>query len=427
MSICSAFDKIAIKCMFPIPGNIGNEIGGIMIYFPGRYYANFYGGAEVLILNLIRLWAKSGLSTGLVGNKEYSILPIIKREGLPVDFIPMDEIGEKVFTDDDLLILFVETEDLYRIKGNPRILLWNIMSYSLVREVSRDWNRPLAVLKSFLIKAHYRRLLLRLQTKNSLFFMDKNCAQIVINNHRLGIQPRYIPIPVAAGQMMYAVKDISAKERICITFLGRGDEPWKALCGIKLYSDLQDTGRNIDLHIITNRKELFEEGFGKFTGDSRVAVSYHFDLKEDSLWAFLVANSDIHFAMGTSALEAAKFGIPTILLDYSKSEFPSDYRYRWLYHSDCFTLGDDIEHHAFAGTLSMSEILAMNEDETREVSMKSFRYVEGNHSMHSASNSILGASPSARLNDFLLPRLLRITRKQFPFLKQLPEPGDSQE
>ena len=46
--------------------------------------------------------------------------------------------------------------------------------------------------------------------------------------------------------------------------------------------------------------------------------------------------------MGTAALEGAKLGIPTILLDISYKSIKSEYNYRWLYERDGKTLGDNI-------------------------------------------------------------------------------------
>jgi hypothetical protein len=392
-----------------------------MVYFPGRYYPNFYGGAEVLILNLIRRWRKSGMRVGLVGIEEYSIIPMLRAEMLDIDFIPIDRLAERTFSEDDLLIIFVETYDLYRIKGNPLVLIWNIMSYSLVQNTKGGIKRPLALAKSLLVIGHYRRMLKKFHRSGSLFFMDGNCAEVVMQRYGFRFEPRYIPIPVEEGELKYVARDLVGKKTIVATFLGRGDEAWKALCATKLFADLRASGRRIELHVITNKKELFEEGFAKCGDASKITVRFHFGLKERTLWDFLVEKADIHFAMGTSALEAAKFGIPTILMDYSKKDFPEDYRYRWLFQSERYTLGDDIEHHPFKGRVAIENILGMDERENGEISRHCHEYVRTNHSMRVVSDALLGARPQARLREFLLPRYLRITRKNFPFLKQLSE------
>ena len=53
----------------------------------------------------------------------------------------------------------------------------------------------------------------------------------------------------------------------------------------------------------------------------------------------ILLEHDVVFAMGTSALEAAKLGIPSVLMDASYYEFPKDYRYRWLFESEEYVLG----------------------------------------------------------------------------------------
>ena len=55
--------------------------------------------------------------------------------------------------------------------------------------------------------------------------------------------------------------------------------------------------------------------------------------------------ADLHFAMGTAALDGAKKSIPTIVIDASYSDFPDNYKYRWIYET----------HEPILGTLFKSE------------------------------------------------------------------------
>jgi hypothetical protein len=62
-------------------------------------------------------------------------------------------------------------------------------------------------------------------------------------------------------------------------------------------------------------------------------------LVAETLDDYLVSHVDVLAAMGTSALEGAKLGLPTILLDVSYGPVPAAYRFRWLHESDRCTLG----------------------------------------------------------------------------------------
>jgi len=44
--------------------------------------------------------------------------------------------------------------------------------------------------------------------------------------------------------------------------------------------------------------------------------------------------------MGTSALEGARLGVPTVLVDAWESEYPSGYQFLWLHETESYLLGE---------------------------------------------------------------------------------------
>jgi glycosyltransferase involved in cell wall biosynthesis len=48
---------------------------------------------------------------------------------------------------------------------------------------------------------------------------------------------------------------------------------------------------------------------------------------------------NIVFAMGTCAVQAASYGVPTVCLDFSYSKISNNYRYRWLHETSGHSLG----------------------------------------------------------------------------------------
>ena len=63
------------------------------------------------------------------------------------------------------------------------------------------------------------------------------------------------------------------------------------------------------------------------------------------------------FAMGTSALEAANAGRPTILVDSFNEPFEEDYKYRFLYETKGYTLGYADKRQAPTGTYYFSDLI----------------------------------------------------------------------
>jgi hypothetical protein len=70
-------------------------------------------------------------------------------------------------------------------------------------------------------------------------------------------------------------------------------------------------------------------------------------LEPKHLDTFLLKNTDVLTAMGTSALEGAKLGIPTILLDISYYPIKGDYKFRWLHNSHNYDLAHDLTNSDF--------------------------------------------------------------------------------
>lgn len=98
---------------------------------------------------------------------------------------------------------------------------------------------------------------------------------------------------------------------------------------------------------------------------------------------FLLNNADLHFAMGTAALDAAKIGIPTILVDYATKEFPDNYKYKWLFETKGFSLGRNLDKMPQDDGIIMDELLtitAANKEKLAQLSNTSYEYVVNNHS-----------------------------------------------
>jgi len=91
----------------------------------------------------------------------------------------------------------------------------------------------------------------------------------------------------------------------------------------------------------------------------------------------LLKNSHLNIGMGTSALDGAKMGIPTILIDASYNDFSSDYKYRWIFQTNELVLGEMINPKTieFQGNYSFSEIIKLLQNEYEILSDKCYNYV----------------------------------------------------
>ena len=80
-------------------------------------------------------------------------------------------------------------------------------------------------------------------------------------------------------------------------------------------------------------------------------------IKPEQLENF-IRKYDLVFAMGTSALDAARLGIPVVRLDYSYKYVASTYRYKFLHQIEGYSLSEKIGSNFYTyGKFSMPEVL----------------------------------------------------------------------
>ncbi|UPQ88121.1 hypothetical protein [Vibrio sinaloensis] len=70
---------------------------------------------------------------------------------------------------------------------------------------------------------------------------------------------------------------------------------------------------------------------------------------------YIFDNIDLMFAMGTSALESAKLGVPTVLLDFSYKDVPDSYAFVPLFLKQGESLGEDVSAlHSYSNGVNQS-------------------------------------------------------------------------
>ena len=105
---------------------------------------------------------------------------------------------------------------------------------------------------------------------------------------------------------------------------------------------------------------------------------------------FLLEEVDVLTAMGTSALEAAKFGIPTILMDISYYPITFDYKYRWLHCTKYFDLAHDITaKDKEENNDSLNMILDSLLHNYSYLSNSAYEYFMKNHNIYTVCNSMI--------------------------------------
>jgi hypothetical protein len=223
-------------------------------------------------------------------------------------------------------------KELYSI--SPRFLFWMV--------------HPLAIKTKFDAIKYKKILLGKIYTSiiynNGFVVMDGACMETLKSIYKPRYIPDYLQIPIIVSNSNVDINElliVNVQKSVCnISYLGRA-ENWKANPVKNILKDLDAIQLNLKIkfnfHIITDNPQLFEQLL-EYNG--AVKIIYHKELYGQALYDFLTHNIVINFAMGTSCLESAQLGIPTIMVDASYDQYPLDYKYRWLFETENFILGN---------------------------------------------------------------------------------------
>lgn len=364
-----------------------------MIVFVDYLYKEI-GGVGQLVVNTIAALNERGLTAKVYCSKEaYEYKQLVVNENQFVfvdsDKISLSQLCKYIDPEDVIFLTHINNTPLLEsIKSNGNRILF----YSVHPDTFFVYNRYLDFL--FNQKKAALNLVSVLQDKDALAFMDTSNVEGVnrrganLNANNL----KYLPIPIYCG-----LKKRSKRVGINvlnITYLGRGNADWKIFPILKVIKDLQLYAVGIKLTIITDKTDMFETMIAQCIPNNALTIVYKTDLSGVLLMDYLVNQSDIHISMGTSALEGARLGIPTILIDYSYQSFPDNYQYKWLFESNGFSLGNDISNKQFFEGHLIGEIIDdINNDSTYDcLSERCYQYVQKNHSIDSYIRGLLTLS-----------------------------------
>jgi len=370
------------------------------------FQAKEIGGVQVLIFNLIKELYSRNITSKLIYFKDSWITNELAKNNVNIEFYDIEALEfnalSSVIKNDDILFTTLILDEYYFLKKtNPTVLFWNVFPTSLKIDKSKF---------DFIRKIFRKGLINKMIQKKGLVFMDYSGVNFVRKEFGISINPGIIQIPIKASEtnLYLSEKKLQPLSVINITYLGRAVR-WKVNPVIKMVKDL--TGWEINhskvvLHIITDEIEEFKNLLN--TSSDNFEIKYYSEITGDNLREFLLKNSDLHFAMGTSVLEGSILGIPSVLLDAAYTSYPDEYKYRWIFENENFSLGELLDDTTHVNTgHSMTEILSNYTDagslELSNISSRCFEYTKKNHDLKIISDLFYDAciKSELRINDIL--------------------------
>jgi hypothetical protein len=370
-----------------------------MISFWGWSY-EVPGGVQTLIMNIGKEANKRHEQIKLFGYKNSFLYKILINENVSFSFVSINNLDKLNYnyyiSPDDVFIITGYDKDLpILVEFNPKIIFWVVFPSTII-----EANSFKRIHLSFLTKSFYK-----FMVKNaSIYFMDIACIKVA--EHFLGHNlPKdiFIPIPINIPPENYYYQKFKVRNshEFCISYIGRAVE-FKLYPFLKIFLDLEryisQHNNKISLHVITDDISYYKRNIS----EGKLKCAFHNDLYGNKLSDFLLNNIDLNISMGTSCLESASLGIPSLLIDASNIKFPETYLYRWLYETSFYCLGEIINstQTSFQGEKLSIIInkLANNNESCKIESAKCYNYVLKNHTIYKTYSLLVEMVKKSNVN-----------------------------
>ena len=348
--------------------------------------SGIHGGVQSVVQTLIGHLCKQDVSVRLYDYKNGMIRQELERHMVyGYEFIELDEFSKKIPNLGNEV--FILTNDLFlkystnlKIKNNVFILVWDVF-YPMWETLGNVSKLNLSFLR--------KKIISDLVENNAIAFLDKYSRSKVKKCDSATL----VKVPVVCEKNYYKPK--VARQEIIFGYIGRAVD-WKIYPLKKLIRDLSMINGNFKVLIFTNSEKEFDK---KLVDKSNVTIEYKIGISGKEMKSALLNEIHIGYSMGASALEFASIGIPVLQADFHNKDFPSNYKYRFVYDSINISLGMDLKALKESGIsntgASLSTIIA-NLD-LIDSSNRSFSFCIKKHSVEVVSKNLLIAAKETRL------------------------------
>ena len=354
-----------------------------MIVFLDYIYKGIGGVGQIVVNTTLELNRRGQKTKLYCSSESYQYQRLLECEAnflhINSDVVSISNLNKYLDKDDVLFLTHIDNTPLLEKikKKNNRLIFYSVIPDTFFcYGIHMNWlcNQKKAALDFINV----------LYNNKALYFMDgPNIKAVYSRGGNFIKEAQYLPVPVISYTKK--IREYAPSKKLHITYLGRGNSEWKVYPLIKVIEDLKKYGITAKLSIITDVNDMFQHMIREFIPNNTIEIEYINNLYGDELEVYLYNNSSLHIAMGTSALEAAKLGIPTILIDFSKTKFPENYYYRWIFECEDYCLAgeivDGVLPYSMGHTLDCIFDSISKKEDYKIISKKCLNYVNDNHSI----------------------------------------------
>ena len=314
------------------------------------------GGVSVLFVRIAEYISSAGLAKCYLVDYDNGYMAQIRDPDL-TELLVYPESG-KVTIPDNASIVFqsITPWSMFpniAIGKGTNLLFWNCHPLNLIPSIPglRHLTAGTSWLSKFILytlligfTVRVRKFLLYLINNKAIVFMDGN--NLRISSECLGVKvkdPQFLAIPAKqVSSSLWSQDSLEDPRRIDFLWVGRIVD-FKYYPLKRFLSDIAEilAAENVSVTLtVVGTGEYYNRFMMDVDQQDKVQVRFidHVDMHD--LDRFITDNASVMLAMGTSALEGAKLGVPTLLLDFSYSEIVGQYNYRWVHQTADYNLGE---------------------------------------------------------------------------------------
>ena len=252
-----------------------------------------------------------------------------ENENYNVSIVKQDEIKSKPICEEDYDYIVLPTSAIFTLKylnGEAKVLIWS-MGHDAVEAAFYN-SKIKNPIYNLVFKSLYY-LFDVISRKNKIFaFTD----EVAVNHAGREISQEIIlPIPMNIPKS----NEYEYNDSKSFYWLGRVDRDFKVWTLLEILDDLE---KNEFVGVFN----IIGDGNGMSLIDSSnysFKIIQHGNMYYDEMERQLRNNASLVFAMGTSALEGSKLGVPTILVNPLR-QGEKNFDSRWIFDSVGYSLGE---------------------------------------------------------------------------------------
>ena len=372
-----------------------NTRNPIIFFFP--YYK--VSGVPVLFIRFAKALSDMGRNIFIVDFEDGYMHQKLK-DNKNINFIMYKKKSQILFPKNSTIIFqSILPETLPKnllFNSSHKIIFWTLYQANFIQTIIPNdrikhfqYSTPL-VFKFFsktLFKSHTNRLvdmINKMHSKGALFFMSKDTFDFTYRFLDLNfLNPQLMPVCINSFDNNIKDKRVVVKSSINILWIGRLDDFKIHILNYfikSLNESIYLKSHELRFTIIGDGAHLFKKPVNR---NSSFIIEHLKKVDHDQLKDY-IKNSDMFAGMGTSALEAARYGIPTICLDFYYKKIKFKYPFQWIYKKNNFDLGSLIQKKKYNKCTTngldnrFSEIIKNSND----ISEKTYQYFLKNHSIN---------------------------------------------